>query len=49
MPQLGFDPIGSMLAWLFILLAVAAAGMGLTVGGLNLLVAWRYRRPSAAL
>ena len=43
MPMFGFDPIGSMLAWLFVLFALAAGALGITVGGLNLLVAWRYR------
>lgn len=44
----GFDPIGSMLGLLFIVIAVFAALLGLTTGGLNLLVAWRHHRPRPA-
>jgi hypothetical protein len=43
MAPLGFDPIGSLLAWIFILLALGAGVIGLTVGGISLLVARRYR------
>ena len=41
-PLLGFDPVGGMIALLFIALALVAALIGLTIGGLNLFVIWRY-------
>ena len=44
MAPLGYDPVGSIIALLFLLLAVLAALIGIAAGGVTLLVTRRYRR-----